>query len=48
MTAEEFTNMIFQKIDINNDGKNLGFVGIGRGSSGRKDLTIQLKDDWFR
>lgn len=29
MTAEEFTNMIFQKIDVNNDGKNLGFLGIG-------------------
>uniref|UniRef100_A0A8C9FD35 EF-hand domain-containing protein n=1 Tax=Pavo cristatus TaxID=9049 RepID=A0A8C9FD35_PAVCR len=27
MTAEEFTNMIFQKIDVNNDGKNLGFLG---------------------
>lgn len=48
MTAEEFTNMIFQKIDINNDGKNLGFVGIGRDSSGSKDLNMQLKDDWFR
>lgn len=29
MTAEEFTNMIFQKIDVNNDGKNLGFLGTG-------------------
>lgn len=30
MSAEEFTNMIFQKIDVNNDGKNLSFLGIGR------------------
>lgn len=28
MSAEEFTNMIFQKIDVNNDGKDLGFVGL--------------------
>lgn len=44
MTAEEFTNMIFQKIDVNNDGKNLGFVGIGSDSSARRDLKMQLKD----
>lgn len=30
MSAEEFTNMIFQKIDVNNDGKNLGFLDNGR------------------
>lgn len=27
MSAEEFTNIVFQKIDVNNDGKNFGFVG---------------------
>lgn len=48
MSAEEFTNMIFQKIDVNNDGKNVGFVGIGRDSSARRDLNMRLKDDWFR
>ncbi|RMC11947.1 hypothetical protein DUI87_11077 [Hirundo rustica rustica] len=48
MSAEEFTNMVFQKIDVNNDGKNLGVVGIGRDASARRDLNMQLKDDWFR
>lgn len=26
MTAEEFTNMVFDKIDINGDGENLSYV----------------------
>lgn len=39
MSAEEFANMIFQKIDVNNDGKIPAFVGIGRDSSARWDAT---------
>lgn len=49
MTAEEFTNMIFQKIDVNNDGKNLGFLGIASvypamSAGSERELSIQPKN----
>nr|XP_010298819.1 PREDICTED: guanylyl cyclase-activating protein 1-like [Balearica regulorum gibbericeps] len=43
MSAEEFTSMIFQKIDVNNDGKNLGFLGVSRDFSPLRKYGIKRR-----